>query len=461
MNDTKKNVSFLKKNPRLLFLGVGGVSMCSLAFAAQSFGCKVWGYDAKESKLTEELEAAGIPVCFQFLPSLYEGVDLVVYTAAIRAEDPVLAYPRSLGIPTMSRGAFLGQLMKESKNPVGVAGTHGKSTTTGMLASVFLSDPQRDPTVMAGAEIPSLGGFYRLGRGEDFLFEACEYQNSFLDFFPHLALILNVEHDHADFFPDLEAVIRSFVDFADLAKNGNAIINRDNSGACTVAQRCHAPCFFFSAKEKADLWCENLQESGGFYSFDLHTKEGLYCSVALKVPGEHNVSNALACASAAYLSGLSGEAVKEGLEAFRGVKRRLEYRGLYRGYQVFDDYAHHPDEIRATLSAVKGLGYRKITVVFQPHTYSRTQADWQDFLSSLSMADEVIFADIYAAREAPLAGITAARLAECSENGVYLGDFDAILTALSHRTEENGVLLIMGAGDVVELSERLFPSDHD
>ncbi len=446
--------AFLAKSPKLYFLGIGGVSMSSLAFWAKKRGCRVSGFDATLSQVTDALAQAGIPVSDRFDPGNYEGVDLIVYTGAIHDTDPVLAYPRQQNIPEMTRAEFLGLMMKHSENPIGVSGTHGKSTTTGMLSSIFLAQEERDPTVMAGAVLPELNSTYRLGQGEDFIFEACEYQNSFLSFFPHLALILNVEHDHADFFPTLSDVIRSFVAFADLAKDGWAIFNFDNEGARQVASQTKSPVFFFSQTEKKDLWCENLKEEKGFYSFDLFTKSGLYASCRLSVPGIHNVQYALAAASAAYLSGISGQAVEKGLMRFRGVKRRFEYRGKCGNMFVFDDYAHHPDEISATLSAVKKLGYEKITVVFQSHTFTRTQAYWDQFLSSLSQADRVIFADIYPAREEPIPNIDAAHLAESSTNGEYLGDFDAIAKAL-RQSQDSGLLLIMGAGDIIHLTDHI------
>lgn len=445
--------NFLKKRPKIFFLGIGGVSMSSLAFTAKNFGCSVSGYDSAKSETVKKLQIHGIPVYDFFDEKHYENLDLVVFTGAIHDDDIVLSYPRSKNIPILPRARFLGLLMKESKNPIGVSGTHGKSSTTGMLSSIFLKE-ERDPTVMAGAIIPELDSTYRLGKGEDFIFESCEYQNSFLDFFPHLAVILNVEHDHADFFPTLEDVIDSFVKYADLAKEGFAIVNFDSPGAVEVASRTISPLFFFSAKEKKDLWCENLTENSGFYSFDIVTKKGLLTSVCLSVPGEHSVINALAAASAAYLSGVSPEAIKKGLESFRGVKRRFEYRGKCGSMQVFDDYAHHPDEIRATLKSAKMLGYSKVTVVYQPHTFTRTEAYWNDFVSSLALADHVILADIYPAREKPIPGITSEELSKENARFSYLGDFDAIEKHLK-SLDDDGLLIIMGAGTIVDLTDQI------
>ena len=439
-------------------MGIGGVSMSSLAFTAKRYGCKVAGYDAAESDTTRKLIADGIPVYTAFSKEHYQNVELVVYTGAIHEDDVVFSYPKEMGIPMMPRAKFLGLLMQQCKNPIGVSGTHGKSSTTGMLSSIFMTSEDRDPTIMAGAVLPELDSTYRLGSGEDFLFEACEYQNSFLDFFPHLAIILNVEHDHADFFPTLEDVFKSFVKFANIAKDGYAIFNRDNEGAMTVASRTLSPTCFFSAKEKAELWAENLREEKGFYAFDILVKTGKLCSVKLSVPGEHSVSNALAAASAAYLSGVDAESIRKGLEAFRGVKRRFEYRGTCGKMQVFDDYAHHPDEIRATLLATKKLGYPHVSVVFQPHTYTRTKAYWPEFVSSLSLADEVILADIYPAREKPLPGIEAPILAENSDVLTYRGDFTEIASYLKGLDRE-GLLLIMGAGTIVNLTDLILDSE--
>ncbi len=458
MKNNPLKSDFLKNRPNLFFVGIGGVSMSSLAFAAKKSGCTVAGYDATPSELTRALEQAGIPVYHAFDPAHYDGVELLVYTGAIHSDDPNLSYPREQGIPELTRGQFLGLLMKEKENPIGISGTHGKSSTTGMISSVFMAEEKRDPTVMVGAHLPLLGGLYRLGDGEDYIFEACEYQNSFLDFFPHLAVILNVEHDHADFFPTLEDVIRSFVRFADLAAEGAVIANFDNEGARRVAKETKSPVFFFSQTEKKDLWCENLQSKNGFYSFDIMTKEGLYSSCSLSVPGVHNVENALAAASAAYLSGISPEAVKKGLERFRGVKRRFEYRGKCGEMQVFDDYAHHPDEIRATLSSAAEMGFDRITVVFQPHTFTRTRAYWDDFVSAFSLADKVIFAEIYPAREEPIEGIDALHLAGACENGVYLGNDKAIAEAL-RASEEKGLLIVMGAGSIVHLTDEILTEE--
>ncbi len=454
-------LNFFKSKGRVFFAGIGGISMSALAFTAKAAGLDVVGYDAARSSLTEKLEKAGVRVIDSFDKSAYEGVGLLVYTGAIHDKDPVLAYPRSLGIPEMTRAEFMGALMREKKNRIGVSGTHGKSTTTGMIGSIFLEEEGRDPTIMIGAEMTALDGTFRTGKGEDYIFEACEYQDSFLHFYPTRSVILNVEHDHADYFPTLEDVIRSFAKFADLAADGGeAIVNADNPGAVEAARRSRAPAKFFSLskKEGVDLWCEGARAEKGFYRFRICTR-AWQREVKLRVPGIHNVSNALAAALAADRSGVSPDAIAKGLEAFRGVRRRFEYRGVCGKRDVFDDYAHHPDEIRATLTMARTLGYEKVTVVFQSHTFSRTKAYWDDFVSALSLADEVIVADIYPAREDPIPGVTGEALAKALPNGSYLGSLPAIAAELKAR-KEKGLIIVMGAGSIVRLTDLLLTGDR-
>ena len=437
----------------LFFAGIGGISMSALAFMEQKAGMRVSGYDATPSALTEKLEAAGIPVATVFKPELLDGVDLVIYTGAIHDTDPALKTPRDRGIPTVTRAEAFGEMMKTYPCPIGVSGTHGKSTTTGMLASVFM-EAGRDPTVMVGAELSLLNGTYRVGGGEEFIFEACEYQDSFLSFFPRLSLILNVAHDHDDYFPTLEDVIASFTRFADLAKDGGAVLNLDDPGCREVAKRTKAPAFTFSRRKGADLWSENEKEEGGYFSFDAVSKEGLYARVKLNVPGAHNVSNALGALLCAKICGVDGEAAARGLSSFGGVRRRFERRGKCRGMTVYDDYAHHPDEIRATLTTARAMGKGPITVVFQPHTFSRTKAHWDEFVEALSLADRVITMDIYPAREAPIPGITSERLARDIPCGEYVGDEAAIARTLL-ESRSCGTLFIMGAGDVIHLTDKI------
>ena len=445
----------LSSHPAILFLGAGGVSMSSLALDAKARGCRVIGYDAQKSDVTERLENAGIPVYDSFDKEMYNGVKIVVYTAAIHPDDPVFSYAENEGLYLVRRSEYLGYLTRLSKRAIGVAGTHGKSTTTGMLTSIFLAQEGRDPTVMAGAHLTEIDGMWRRGAGDDFLFEACEYQNSFLDFFPRIALVLNVEHDHADFFKTKEDVIRSFVCYMDLARSGCTVVNFDNEGARSAAEKTKTPVYYFSEREKKDLWCENLTEKNGFYSFDAMTPSGLYAHVSLSVPGRHNVSNALGASLVAFLCKIPGEALARGLHQFHGVKRRLEYRGKCGKRPVFDDYAHHPDEIEATLKTVRAMGFTSITVVFQSHTFSRTKAYWDRFISSLSLADEVILADIYPAREKPIPGIDAPHLAEAIPKAQYLGDFDQIAKYLLSQTDKEGALIVMGAGNIVSLTDQI------
>lgn len=436
--------------------------MSSIALAFRSLGNPVAGYDSTRSENTALLEEKGVAVSYEFRREDFDGVDLVVYTNAIKESDPVFIYPKSLGIPMITRAAALGHLMKRYRDAVGVAGTHGKSTTTGMLSYIFICE-DRSPTIFAGAHLPILGGNYQIGTGKEFIFEACEYQDSFLQFFPTVAVVLNVAFDHADYFLDLNDVVSSFSRYLFLVQgDGTAVINRDDAGARAAAQGYTGRQMTFS-KESMDatVCARHLYCDKGFYSFDVYYKGEFYTKVKLGVPGEFNVSNALAAICVAILWGVSKEAIVTGLKAFGGVKRRFEVRGKLGDAVVVDDYAHHPDEIRATLGIARSMGYERVTVVFQSHTFSRTRACFDEICSAFEEGcDEVIYADIYPAREKPIEGINAKALANKTKNGVYLGDNAAIAEHLKNKKrKQKGLIIVMGAGDIVSLTPSLLEVD--
>lgn len=438
----------------LLFAGVGGVSMSALCRLCQEKGIRVSGYDATESSVTHSLASLGIPIYYDFSEAMYDSVTAVIYTAAIHAEDPILAYPSSLGLPLISRADALGFLSLEKKHRIGVAGTHGKSTTTGMLTSIFLA-ANRDPMVLGGAGIPEIGGTLRLGGGDDLIFEACEYQDSFLHFSPTTAIILDVEHDHVDYFPTEESIVKSFVRYADLVgDDGLAVINCDTPLAQTVSERAAKSKVCVSQTGDADYCAKNRKIERGFASFDtLYRGEKLF-SVTLGVPGTFQIGNALCAIAAARACGVEDDAIVRGLASFHGVERRFQMRGSLHGVPVVDDYAHHPTEIAATLSAARECGYENIVCVFQPHTFTRTEAFWAEFTSVFSPCREVIFADIYPAREEPIEGINAEHLARDAKNGRYCGDFHAIAEYLKADRAAD-LYLIMGAGSIIALTDLL------
>ncbi len=436
--------------------------MSSIALAFRRLGNPVAGYDSTPGENTRLLEENGIPVSYEFKREDFFGVGLVVYTNAIRENDPVFLYPKALGIPMIPRATALGYLMKRYRNAIGIAGTHGKSTTTGMLSYIFLTE-KRSPTIFAGAHLPVLGGNYQIGEGKDFIFEACEYRDSFLQFHPTVAVVLNVAFDHADYFVDLNDVVSSFSRYLFLVQGeGTAVVNRDDAGAMAAAHGYTGELVTFSVQRSdATVYARHLVCEKGFYRFDVYYKGEFYLHAVLGVPGEFNVSNALAAISAAIVMNVSKEAIVAGLKAFTGVKRRFEVRGKLGDAVVVDDYAHHPDEIRASLGVARSMGFERVTVVFQSHTYSRTKACWGEIVSAFEQGcDEVIYADIFPARESPIEGIDAAHLAKSTANGVYLGDTDAIVKHLrSKKKKQKGILLVMGAGDVVAMTDRLLEDE--
>lgn len=438
---------------KLWFIGIGGIHMASLAlFAAGRFS--VAGSDTCDGDGVARLRAAGIPVCIGHDPASASAADAVIYTLAISPDDPEYLAARAAGLPLFSRADFLGFLLAPFRHRVGVAGSHGKSTVTAMLAEIFLA-AGRSPTVFCGAPVRALGGPYRAGTGEDALFEACEYEDSFLSLSPTLALTLNIEMDHVDYFADLSALERSFAAYAALpGADGIHLYSVDDPRAVRCAEKTPARRVSFGRAKNADYRVVDVTLCNGLGRFCLAYPDGTRARIALSVPGEHNIANAAAACAAADLCGLPRRTVTAAVGAFRGALRRLEYKGVFFGARFYDDYAHHPTEIRATLRAARlllGCGGR-LFAVFQSHTYSRTSALFGDFCAALSLADRVIVADIYAARETDDLGMSASRLAAgIGENASYVGGFSEIAATLAREVSPLDLVVVMGAGDVGQL----------
>ncbi len=449
---TSDTVSSFPQDSGVYFIGIGGISMSSLARILHGRGVRVAGYDLKKSEQTESLIQEGIPVYYESAPAHQEGYATVVYTAAISENDPEMVCARERGATLLSRAELLGALVSVYPHSVGVAGTHGKSTTTAMLSEIFEA-AKADATVLAGAVIPSLGSTYHAGKGYLCVFEACEYKNSYHAMHPTVRVVLNCELDHVDFFGSLDNVIDSFHTYlnADSGKGENiALINADCSGSVKAAEGLSAAVHTFSVTDRnADFYADALSFVGGYPVFDIYAFGKKYCHAEPGVPGQHNVSNALAAAGAAYLCGIEGEAVSAGLSAFCGVKRRFEKRGMTKkGAVVVDDYAHHPDEVRATLGAAKAVCAGRVYCIFQPHTYSRFTALMEAFAQSLSLADEVIMAEIYAAREVNTTGVSSKDICAFLPEAAYFESFSDIAAYVSDRAEAGDMILTMGAGDI-------------
>ena len=434
---------------RIFFIGVGGVSMSSLAHITKMRGFEVAGSDRKRSRLTERLEAGGITVFEGHAAENVEGFDAVVYTLAIGEDNPEYVRAQELRIPVISRADYLGYVMTGFERRLGISGMHGKSSCTGMCAAIFMA-AETDPTVVSGAEYPAMGGFYRVGNEKNFIFEACEYKDSFLDFNPTDAIILNIELEHVDYFPSLCAVCDSFAAFAALTEGkGRVFANADDENVMRTLEGYGGDVVTFGVETAADFTARNVSLCGGKPSFSLFCGEEELCRVEMRVPGLHSVYNALAASCAAYAYGIPPEAIARGLSEFRGIRRRMEYRGQKNGAAVYDDYGHHPTEIAATLRGARELAEGRLICAFQPHTYSRTKALFDDFAAALSTADRVLLAPIYAAREPYDPAVSSAKLA--SAIGDKAVAFDSV-SELSERAgdylESGDVLVVMGAGDI-------------
>lgn len=439
------------------FAGIGGVSMSSLALILKSKGIKVAGYDFKESETTKSLERQGIKVDYT-----YDTVDLctfdtLCYTAAIKDDDPVMIKAKNAHLNIISRAHLLGLITGSFPHSVGIAGTHGKSTTTGLVSHIFLT-AQKDATILSGAYIPYIESTYKIGKGDTALFEACEYKNSYHEMRPTVRVVLNVELDHVDFFENLENVIDSFKKFinTDSGHGENvAVINLDSKNALRASENAQCDVVYFSVDNKnADYYAENLDISTGFGDFDIVAKGDILCHVSLEVPGMHNVSNALAAAAAAHILGIDAQSIKDGLESFGGVKRRFEKIGtLPSGAVVIDDYAHHPDEIRATLTAAKKVCSGNVICVFQPHTFSRTVALMDDFVSALSLADKVICTKTFAAREKNNLGLSENALSDNIEGSIFAPEFSEAAAQALKVSSKGDMIITMGAGDVYKVSD--------
>ena len=442
------------------FIGIGGISMSGLASILLKEGFTVSGSDARASELTSLLEENGAHIMIgQSADNITEGTEVVVYTAAIHPDNPEYARAVSLGLPMLSRAQLLGEIMQNYETPVAVAGTHGKTTTTSMLSNITLA-ADMDPTISVGGILSSIGGNIRVGNSGTFITEACEYTDSFLSFYPKISIILNIDADHLDYFKDLSHIRRSFHAFAQLLPpDGTLVINSGIPDLPSFTEDLACKVVTFGLEEgdytAADI---RFQESGCAVFKMLH-KGRLLGEISLKVPGLHNVSNALAAAAAAQLLGVGFEDIAGALSSFSGADRRFEYKGTWNGVRVIDDYAHHPTEISATLHAAAHTQHRRIFCVFQPHTYTRTSALLDEFAQALQAADRIMLADIYAAREKNTIGITSddlrKKLCEGGADAIYLPSFDSILERLKQELAPGDLLITMGAGDIYLVGERL------
>ncbi len=446
----KSDISaYLTPGHRAHLVGIGGVSMRPLGLVLKGMGLEVTGSDMSASLSTEELIEKGIHVAIGHRAENIEGADCVIRTAAVHNDNPEIAAARSAGIPVFERAQAWGQIMKSYKNAICISGTHGKTTTTSLMTHILM-EAQMDPTVMIGGYLPLLHAGHRVGKGDTIVLESCEYCDSFLNFFPTLAVVLNVEADHLDYFKDLQAIEKSFHKFAEMATFGVAANGDDPH---TVEALGDIDYVSFGLGEQNRVCAVHISED--WRHFDVMCDGKIYCHADMGVMGRHNVMNTLGAATVAWMLGIPAEAVSRGIAAFHGASRRMEFKGTFNGADVYDDYAHHPDELHATLETARAMGNRRLVVAFQPHTYSRTMALFDDFVRELSVPDVLILSEIYAARERNTTGISSADLAEKIPGAVFCETLPEVTAYLRDHVQPDDIVITIGAGDIFRAGEAL------
>ncbi len=445
----------------IYFVGIGGVSMCGLAELLAHAGFKVSGSDRAPSPLTRHLEEKGITVFYgQNYKNITDDIDCVVFTSAIHPDNPEYIAAHDKNLPCLTRGQLMGQVMQQYQNPIAISGTHGKTTTTSMLSQILLQ-ADTDPTLFIGGTLKSIQGNVRIGSSGYFVTEACEYTNSFLSFYPRIGMILNIEEDHLDFFKDLDDIRASFHRFAQLLPaDGLLIINADIPEYQEISADLPCQVITFSAHGDADYHCSDISyDRMGCATFTLHSQGHEDRQIKLSVPGVHNMANALAAIATADFLEIPTAHTQAALLSFAGPDRRFEYKGTIGGLTVIDDYAHHPTEIKSCLEAANGIAHNTLWCIFQPHTYTRTKSFLKEFAQALSLADRVVLADIYAARETNTLGISSEDLQKeilkLGKKCDYFPSFDEIENFLLENCTKGDLLITMGAGDVHKIGENL------
>ncbi|MCR4999044.1 MAG: UDP-N-acetylmuramate--L-alanine ligase [Lachnospiraceae bacterium] len=443
------------------FIGIGGISMSGLAEILLDWKFVVSGSDMRESDVTNGLTAKGIHISYpQSAENITDDIDVVVYTAAIHPENPEFKAAVSKHLPMLTRADLLGQIMAQYERSIAVAGTHGKTTTTSMMSQVLLRG-QEDPTISIGGFLKAIGSNIHVGDSDLFLTEACEYTNSFLSFFPKYSIILNVEAEHLDFFKDIDDIRDSFHQFAaNTSSDGALVINGEIPEVNTITEGLDCQVITFGRSESYDYYPTDITfDELGCATFTPVAFGETLGPITLHVPGLHNVTNALSVVAVARAMGLSYEQIQLGLADFGGANRRFEYKGTFKGATIIDDYAHHPTEIAASLAAAKNYPHDRLVVCFQPHTYTRTLAFLDDFAKVLSQADQVVLADIYAAREKDIYNISSrdlqAKILELGTPCEYFSSFDDIEEYLKENSMNGDLLITMGAGNVYTIGENL------
>ncbi len=449
---------FLNNVSKIHFIGIGGISMSGLAEIVLDRGYKVEGSDIQNSPIIERIRSKGAIVNIPHNGENLKDADLVVYTSAVKKDNPEMIKAQELNIPIVDRASFLGDIMKEYKFGIAIAGCHGKTTTTSMI-SLILKNARLDPTVLLGGELDAIGGNVRIGRSPYFITEACEYMENFLKFHPFVGVILNIGIDHLDYFKDLDHIKSAFLKFARLVpKDGCLFLCSDDTNTRELTSLVDCNKIIFGLENNSDYTANiiSYDEEGrpSFEVFKNNTSKGVF---TLKIHGKHNVLNSLAAFAVADYAGVPLDIIRKSLSEFSGTHRRFETKGVYNDITVIDDYAHHPTEIKVTLDAAKKIKHNKLWCIFQPHTYTRTNLLFNEFADSFNDADEIIIADIYAAREKDTGLVSSKELAEeinkkiVNKKAAYMDSFESIAEHVAKNAMPRDLVMTIGAGSITDL----------
>ena len=446
-------------------IGVGGIGVSALAKILVSRGYNVSGSDMKESDMTDELKALGVRIYIGHRSENVEGADLVIYSAAIAPENPEMKRAQELGIEMAGRAELLGTLMNEFKTSIAVSGTHGKTTTTSMV-SLILEHADLHPTIFVGGNLAEIGGNVKVDNGDYFVAEACEYRDSFLNLRPDIEIILNIDSDHLDYFKDIEHIVSSFDKFVSFVPEEGTIIAYDANPFVNEVIKGHSNAVTFGYNKNSVYYISDVAFSDGMPSFHMNYNGEDYGKIQLAIPGEHNILNAAAAFACCHGLGVDPQVIKSTLEKFTGTERRFDVKGIYgKGFKLVDDYAHHPAEIKATLNAADNLPHNKLWCLFQPHTYTRTLALFDQFADAFSKADVLILADIYAAREKNIYEISSEKLMNeikrehPDKEVMFIKDFDDMADYVLSNADEGDLVITMGAGDIYRVGDIIKAKD--
>ena len=444
----------LENVKRIHFVGIGGSGMCPLAEILFSEGFELTGSDSAESDTLERIKAMGIKVFDGHYKENVEGAELVVYTAAVKADNPELVAAKEKGIPCLERSIMLGIVTRRYNRSVAVAGTHGKTSTTAMISQILIGSGF-EPSAIIGGKLPAIGGNSYVGESDIIVCEACEYVDTFLQLTPYLSVVLNIDADHLDYFKNLDNIKTSFRKFASQTTHG-VIYCGDDENSVDTFKDIDLKKITFGVGEGCDYRADNIVSNGMHQSFDFYFEGNLICNIKLVVPGRHNIMNALAAAAAAHTLGATGKEISENLEKFTGVHRRFEVLGVSKGITVADDFAHHPTELTAVLTSAMNMGFRKVWAIFQPHTFSRTAILLDDFAKALSIPDEVIISEILAVRETNTYNIYSTDLGAKIEGSHCIDTFEEITDFILENAEEGDLVLTMGGGNVYRCANMIY-----